>query len=115
MPCAAIDDGWVLYLDDDRMNRIHPQGFFRAYSSDDAIKMMLRLVPTWGLPFHMSLDHDLGGEDTTMVFLKRMVEEVMPLLPEGTKFPDYVVHSENPVGRDNIHSYIQSYNRVQEL
>ena len=109
--CDGGDDGWSLYLDDDRMNRIHQQGDHRAYSSDEAIMM----VKENGLPYFMSLDHDLGGEDTTMVFLKRLVHEVMPSYPEGTKIPDYMVHSENCVGRENIHSYIRSYNASLSL
>lgn len=54
----------------------------------------------------MSLDHDLGGDDTTMVFLKRLVNEVW----DGkSNPPNYQVHSANPIGTQNIISYMESW------
>ncbi|NBT59251.1 hypothetical protein EBT16_10755 [bacterium] len=54
----------------------------------------------------MSLDHDLGGDDTTMVFLKRLVDEIW----DGqSKPPKYQVHSANPIGTQNIISYMESW------
>jgi len=57
----------------------------------------------------MSLDHDLGGDDTTMVFLKRLVNEVW----DGkTNPPDYAIHSANPIGSKNIQSFMESWKKV---
>lgn len=61
-----------------------------------------------GLPAFMSLDHDLGGEDTTMVFLRRLVYEVW----NGVDLPPaYEVHSANPVGSANIRAFMDSWSR----
>lgn len=59
-----------------------------------------------GIPDFMSLDHDLGGDDTTMVFLKRLVDEIW----DGQSIPPkYQVHSANPIGTQNIISYMESW------
>jgi hypothetical protein len=64
------------------------------------------IIKERGIPDFMSLDHDLGGEDTTMVFLKRLVNEIW----DGQSTPPkYQVHSANPIGTQNIISYMESW------
>lgn len=65
----------------------------------------LREVAARGMPAYMSLDHDLGGDDTTMVFLRRLIDELWV----GEIPPNYLVHSQNPVGRENIISFMDSW------
>ena len=68
----------------------------------------LDYVKNNGWPRFISFDHDLGGEDTTMIFLKHLVYEHW----DGTTLPpDYVVHSANPVGAKNIVSFMESWKR----
>lgn len=93
---------WKLYLDDVRPC---PVGFILATSSKEAVALVREL----GMPEFMSLDHDLGNEDTTMAFLHGLVNDL-----EITHVPDYVVHSANPVGRDNIIVFLESYKRRLE-
>jgi hypothetical protein len=65
-----------------------------------------------GMPCFISFDHDLGGEDTTMVFLRKLVETVW----DGSeKPPEYTVHSANPVGSQNIISFMESWKRSINL
>lgn len=79
------DDDWIL-----------------VRSSDEAVAW----VTQNGMPDFISFDHDLGGEDTTMVFLKKIVEL-------GLKPPNnYHVHSANPIGKQNIVSFVDSWKRV---
>ena len=67
----------------------------------------LAIISAHGMPSFISFDHDLGmspdgWDDTAMVFLRHL--ENM-LCDEVVAFPedfDYYVHSQNPVGRDNI-------------
>lgn len=60
------------------------------------------------MPSFISFDHDLGGDDTTMVFLRRLTNEIW----DGTSPPpDYYIHSANPVGSINIHSFMDSWRR----
>jgi hypothetical protein len=81
------------------------------------------LLEDWALNQHIeidyvSFDHDLGlghgipdkdcpdGLDCA----KALVEWCMNW---GKKLPDFVVHSLNPVGAENIRSYLESYRRHQ--
>lgn len=91
---------WKLYLDDVR-TPVCPL-YKVARSSSEA----LALCKEYGMPHYMSLDHDLGGEDTTMVFLKGLYA----MFPTGP-IPDYWVHSANPVGKENIISYLESWKK----
>ena len=52
--------GVKIYLDD---TRITPRGWLRAYSYEDAIKL---LKANKGRVKHMSFDHDLGLKDNPM-------------------------------------------------
>lgn len=94
-----------LFLDDIR-NPTEPD-FIVARSSDMAIKIC---KVEW--PDFMSLDHDLGEGDTTMVFLYRLVNEVWD---KKSNPPDYFVHSANPVGKNNIISFIESWKKSMDL
>lgn len=75
-------------------------------SSIDAIEY----VKNNGMPEYCSFDHDLGGDDTVMVFLKWLVEFDMD--NDGKVIPDsftYDVHSANPVGVKNISGLLDNY------
>lgn len=87
---------WKLFLDDERLPS--KEGWVVARSSDEAIKLCL----SQGLPQEVTFDHDLGGDDTSMVFLVWLTEA---LLDKYVSFPEgftYSVHSQNPVGVHNI-------------
>ena len=62
-----------------------------------------------GLPYFMSLDHDLGGTDTVMDFIKAMTD----LYPDGP-VPQYQIHSANPEGSKNMDAYLRSWKRSLE-
>ncbi|MEZ4408543.1 MAG: cyclic-phosphate processing receiver domain-containing protein [Polyangiales bacterium] len=78
--------------------------FVIARSSAEAIAV----VSSRGLPALLCLDHDLGGDDTVMAFLRWWTERV------DAPFPELYVHSENPVGRRNVESFVRSWNRARE-
>jgi hypothetical protein len=83
-------------------------------------------INTLGLPTFVSFDHDLNdihyghglqGDDipydsykekTGYDCAKWLVEYCMK---KGVKHPPYMVHSMNPVGKQNIISYVESYNK----
>lgn len=79
------------------------EDFVVARSSAEAITV----VSARGLPELLCLDHDLGGDDTAMVFLRWWTERV------DAPFPEVYVHSENPVGRRNVESFVRSWNRAR--
>lgn len=98
---------WNLYLDDERKCPYESEEWVVARSSAEA----LELVAQRGFPALMSLDHDLGGEDTSMRFLRALIET----WNEETPIPEYQVHSANPVGARNIVSLMESWKKSSSL
>lgn len=95
-----------LYIDDIR----NPKGDFDKITrnSEETINYLLR----YGCPDFISFDHDLGGDDTSIIIIKWMVE--MDLDMSGEFIPDnftFNVHSANPVGAANIEGYLGGYLR----
>lgn len=62
-------------------------------------------------PTLICFDHDLGEEKTGMDCAKYLVEFCMN---NNMKLPNYTCHSSNPVGRENILSYLNSYKKSIE-
>jgi hypothetical protein len=90
-----------LYIDDIRNPS---EDYIVLRSTEEAICF----IKANGWPEFISFDHDLGGDDTTMVFLKRLVNEIW----DGrTMPPDYTVHSANPIGSKNIVSFMESWKK----
>ena len=94
---------WNLYIDDIR-NPPADRDWLVCRSSQEALDRIVDL----GMPHFISFDHDLGEDDTTMVFLRRFVNEVWDGV---TSPPDYIIHSANPVGVQNIRSFMDSWKR----
>lgn len=102
---------WKLWIDDQIEDpntpaRHIPDGFIGAASSYDA----MILVKVKGLPAYIDFDHDLGGEDTSMKFLNKLVE----MYPNGP-VPEFQVHSQNPIGTRNIISFMNSWKKSLSL
>jgi hypothetical protein len=98
--------GYRLFIDDERFPV--DDAYVIVRSSKDAID----IVRDRGMPTDISFDHDLGyadgGDDTTMVFLNWLTEE---LIKGRQAFPRgfiYSVHSQNNVGVKNIHGLMQN-------
>jgi hypothetical protein len=93
-----------LFIDDER----DPTGervWVIARTSSEAIA----LIEERGMPGYISFDHDLGGDDTSMVFLRWLAEYAMD---RGCRFDfEYFVHSQNPIGAANIIGFIESFRR----
>lgn len=89
-----------LFIDDERIPATDDWCIVR--SSEDAIKWISKN----GIPSYISFDHDLGGEDNSMIIVNWIVEQV---LDEKLFFPesfDFYVHSQNPVGKENIENLL---------
>ncbi len=93
------DGAYRLFLDDLRFPASVGTTIL-ARSSSEAIDVVRRR----GMPSHVDFDHDLGGDDTAMLFVHWLVDHVL----DGNADPGdvarmtYAVHSSNPVGRGNI-------------
>ena len=92
----------------------------------------VKYIQTHGVPEFLSLDHDLGSEHygnfsmnesgyfidyskfsekTGYDCAKFLVDECIRL---DKDVPDYVVHSMNPIGKQNIISYLESYKNARK-
>lgn len=75
---------------------------------------VLELVVSLGFPQIISFDHDLGDNTRNgYEIAKKLCEMVM----DGAELPqefEYRVHSKNPVGAENIRSYMDNFlNRME--
>jgi len=106
-------NNWFLFLDDERTIEMaypdeKPGEFHVARSTEEA----KALVKELGIPVFMSLDHDLGGDDTSMEFLKWLAQaDDSPFDTYDHDVPGFYVHSANPIGSENIKSFITSWAR----
>lgn len=99
---------WNLFLDDIRNPNLDYcfdlTGIHIARNTEEAKSLVLNN----GMPEFMFLDHDLGGNDTTMKFLNWLVYEYW----DGKmNIPQYSVHSSNPCGVQNILSFMESWKK----
>jgi len=71
------------------------------------------LLTRFGMPSFVSFDHDLGEERTGLDVARMIAERDLDMgdMPPGFA---YEVHSANPVGRQNIRSYLESYLKFRE-
>ena len=110
---------WILFLDDIRFPVDAGLSFPKsktviiARSFDDAVWYVLR----HGIPQEIHFDHDLAddhyingdGEKTGFTFVKWFCDWVMD---NDIEIPDgfyYRVHSQNPVGAENIRKYMENF------
>lgn len=77
-------------------------------------KEFVDLISLRGVPKFVCYDHDLADCDD----IKEMTGYdcakwlVGYCVEKNIKHPPYIVHSMNPIGKKNIESYIESYNKT---
>lgn len=90
-----------LWVDDERPA---PEGWYHALTSDAAIDILwINHSEAIGEKVtEISLDHDLGGDDTT--------RRVVMWMAEHDIWPEIIhVHTANPVGREWLEGMINRY------
>lgn len=92
-----------LYLDDLRST---PENFERVYDYDEFVNFINKN----GVPEFISFDHDLGEGKTGFDCAKFLVEFC---LDNGVSDINFQVHSQNPVGKENIEKLLDNFNRVK--
>lgn len=101
---------WSLFLDDERFpprqtDALLPDWLI-ARNVDDAKYIIDQL----GLPYRMSLDHDLGkNQPTGYDFMKWLIDSDLDGVFNLTEVTNFYVHSQNPVGANNIQQLWQNY------
>lgn len=91
-----------MFLDD---LREPPEGEWAVVRSTQEAKDFCRD----GIPSFISFDHDLGGNDRSVDFIKWMIERDLDnpgFIPNDFR---YTVHSANPVGVLNIRAMLDRY------
>ena len=95
---------WKLFLDDERFP-VDDSTVVRTV--DEAMSM----IKAKGIPFSMSLDHDLGeNQKTGYDFMKEFIDFLMDGDASNVSVSVYV-HSQNPVGKKNIEEYWENFLR----
>lgn len=92
-----------LYLDDLRPT---PENYERVYDYDEFVNFSNEN----GVPDFISFDHDLGEGKTGFDCAKFVVEFC---LDNGISEINFQVHSQNPVGKENIEKLLDNFNRVK--
>ncbi len=93
-----------LYLDDLRPT---PNGYLRVYSYKEFVKYILNN----GIPDFISFDHDLGIEETGYDCAKFLVEYC---LDHNLSIPNFTIHSQNPVGKENIEKLLHNFRKLNK-
>lgn len=88
-----------IYLDD---VRTIPEGFIGLRSFTEFITY----IEANGLPDFISFDHDLGLQESGYDCAKWLVAYC---LDNEMELQDFVVHSQNPVGKQNIASLLSNF------
>jgi len=93
---------YKLFLDDERFPV--DDTFVIARSYDDAVQ----LFHLSGFPAYVSFDHDLGSKMTGFDFATFLINQDL----DNDNMPDgftWYVHSQNPVGSQNIDMLLRNY------
>lgn len=97
---------YKLFIDDERFPPdVSYNEWVVTQSSNDAIWA----VESYGLPQYISFDHDLGGEDTSIVFINWLINHMLDNKLSFPKDFEYYVHSQNPVGKKNIENLMDNF------
>lgn len=97
---------YKLFIDDERDPIL--TDWVIARTSANAIV----IVKSKGIPVEIAFDHDLGGEDTSVEFLHWLAYFMLDNKVKLPKSFKYSVHSQNPIGVKNIHSFMVDIQRI---
>lgn len=97
---------WNLFIDDERF----PPNDGRDWVIARNIKEVKEAIAGLGFPGHISFDHDLGENQATGFNIARwMIDEDQNYGHVISTDLTFYVHSQNPVGKENIESLMNSY------
>lgn len=96
---------WQLFLDDERFPSDGEWIICRT------VKNAITLCEVMGCPTYISFDHDLGenlqtGKDFANWLVEKDMDSQRTFIPMSF---DYTVHSQNPIGTDNIKFFLAQY------
>ena len=98
---------YKLFLDDER-NPVSPTEWKIARSFEEAC----RLFEEYGAPSFISFDHDLGQDKSGYDYAKWLVDKDQDESWPTEEF-DFYVHSQNPIGKENIEGLLRPYLKMK--
>lgn len=98
---------YKLFIDDERFPPT--DDFFVTRSYVETVE----LIKSYGLPSFISFDHDLGNEKTGFDIAKWIVNFCLDNDIQPTF--SYYVHSQNPIGKNNIEGIINAFKKSKEI
>lgn len=104
---------WNMFLDDERLPYYVDPNRQHAWRIAPNLAVAKYMVQTFGMPHFISFDHDLGPGEDSMMFLRWLEGEYFD--PTKHKIPGYQIHSANPVGSQNIDSFMKSWAKSLKL
>lgn len=98
---------WSLFLDDERFP---PTSIKDDWVIARTTHAAINLIAEKGMPYRMSLDHDLGYQQATgYAFVKWLVNEDIEERLNINQIIHFYVHSQNPIGAKNMNEYYKNY------
>lgn len=91
-----------LFIDD---IRTPPDDSWKVAKNSNEAK---KFIEDYGIPDCISFDHDLGEDDTSMIFVNWLIDQILDKNVVFSKFK-FFVHSDNPVGSKNIEETIKNF------
>lgn len=102
---------WSLFLDDERSP---PMSIPDDWVISRTVAEAKNLIDLNGLPWRASLDHDLGdNEPTGYDFMWWLVRQDLDGRYDLTTIRSFYVHSQNPVGAENINKLYNGYTKFK--
>lgn len=96
---------WNLFLDDERYPINNKWNWVIARNFDDAVWC----VKHYGPPQSIYFDHDLGGTKNGYDFAKWFCDMIIDGYVSMPNDFQYYVHSQNPIGAENIRNYMDNF------
>ena len=104
---------YEVFIDDERMPPFHLREAFIVRSYEEAVQFFEDMIPAFDLPDYISFDHDLGTSKSGYDILKWLIDYC--LLNDLHLHTHCVVHSMNPVGKENIEKLVLNFQQFQEM
>lgn len=101
-----------LFIDDERFPPAHNESEWAVVRTS---AQAIAWVQEHGVPEFISFDHDLGGDDTAMLFVHWLIDFDLDHPGSIPKDFAFEVHSQNSVGVQNLRGLLGNYLRFREV
>lgn len=104
---------YSLFLDDERFP---PESKINDWIIARTMYEAVEIIQNNNLPWRMSLDHDLGkNQKSGQEFIKWLIKQDLNKIIDINHIKDFYIHSQNPIGKENMNSLFYSYKNHKNL